>query len=85
MQEKEQYELRMLMHSLSTMVENLQAAQEMDCVQSICQLHYPELAETLVDGCPECEHKGKCLMLDIGDAIGALENAIDDIERQTKN
>ena len=30
MQEKEQYELRMLMHSLSTMVENLQAAQEMD-------------------------------------------------------
>ena len=52
MQEKEQYELRMLMHSLSTMVENLQAAQEMDCVQSICQLHYPELAETLVDGCP---------------------------------
>ena len=44
MQEKEQYELRMLMHSLSTMVENLQAAQEMDCVQSICQRHYPELA-----------------------------------------
>ena len=77
MQEKEEYELRMLMHSLSTMVENLQAAQEMDCVQSICQLHYPELAETLVEG--------KCLMLDIGDAIGALENAIDDIERQTKN
>ena len=85
MQEKEQYELRMLMHSLSTMVENLQAAQEMDCVQSICQLHYPELVETLVDGCPECEHKGKCLMLDIGDAIGALENAINDIERLTKN
>lgn len=50
MQEKEQHELRMLMHSLSTMVENLQAAQEMDCVQSICQLHYPELAETLVYG-----------------------------------
>lgn len=47
MQEKEQYELRMLMHSLSTMVENLQAAQEMDCVQSICQLHYPELAKRL--------------------------------------
>lgn len=51
----------------------------------MCHLHYPELAETLVDGCPECEHKGKCLMLDIGDAIGALENAINDIERQTKN
>lgn len=47
MQEKEEYELRMLMHSLSTIVENLQAAQEMDCVQSICQLHYPELAEHL--------------------------------------
>lgn len=84
MQEKEQHELQMLMRSLSAMVENLQAAQEMDCVQNMCQLHYPELAETLVDGCPECEHTGHCLMLDIGDAIGALENAMDDIEALIK-
>ena len=32
MQEKEKYELRILMHSLSTMVENLEVAQEMECV-----------------------------------------------------